>query len=336
MAQAAQALPRKSVFVHIPSTHYIAMAKAMKAMKVMKKKAALKAAMKVTKQKAAMKAMKVTKKKADMKAANKAMKVRKKKDMPPEKRRQELADKARASMNKGYKYARLRREALKALKAMKVAKKSANIALEKVMKKKATMKAMKKKATMKGMKAMKMKATMKATKVVKKKAGMNFKAMKVMKKKAMKVGKKKNTVMKAMKVMKKQAAVKATKAMKKKAATEPMKVIKKKVAMKAMKKFTHKKMASMELLSVMSKKDKFWKLANKLLDKLCDAEDGIDQLVNLGRDCQSTWATIQNCPQEVTASVKRMVTYVPNQMAELMRDMEARLNQLTWTALPEE
>ena len=72
------------------------------------------------------------------------------------------------------------------------------------------------------------------------------------------------------------------------------------------------------------------------LRKLCDAEDGIDQLVNLGRDCQSTWATIQNCPQEVTASVKRMVTYVPNQMAELMRDMEARLNQLTWTALPEE
>ena len=62
------------------------MAKAMKAMKVMKKKAAMKA-MKVMKKKAAMKAMKVMKKKAAMKAmkvmkkkaAMKAMKVMKKK-----------------------------------------------------------------------------------------------------------------------------------------------------------------------------------------------------------------------------------------------------------------
>ena len=151
-----------------------------------------------------------------------------------------------------------------------------------------------------------------------------MKAMKAMKKKAMKVGKKKKTVMKATKVMKNKAAM------------EPMKVIKKKVAMKsnkAMKKVI-KKMASMK--SVTSKRDKFCKLANKLLDKLFDAEHAINRLVNLGHDCQSTWASIQNCPQEVTASVKRMVTYVPNQMAELMRDMEARLNQLTWTALPEE
>ena len=162
-----------------------------------------------------------------------------------------------------------------------------------------------------------------------------MKAMKAMKKKAMKVGKKKKTVMKATKVMKKQAAVKATKAMKNKAAMEPMKVIKKKVAMKsnkAMKKVI-KKMASMK--SVTSKRDKFCKLANKLLDKLFDAEHAINRLVNLGHDCQSTWASIQNCPQEVTASVKRMVTVVPK-MAEVMRDMEARLNQLTWTALPEE
>ena len=142
----------------------------------------------------------------------------------------------------------------------------------------------------------------------------------IMKKKAMKVGKKKKTVMKPTKVMKKQAAVKATKAMKNKAAMEPMKVI--------------KKMASMK--SVTSKRDKFCKLANKLLDKLFDAEHAINRLVNLGHDCQSTWASIQNCPQEVTASVKRMVTVVPIGMAEVMRDMEARLNQLTWTALPEE
>ena len=151
-----------------------------------------------------------------------------------------------------------------------------------------------------------------------------MKAMKAMKKKAMKVGKKKKTVMKATKVMKNKAAM------------EPMKVIKKKVAMKsnkAMKKVI-KKMASMK--SVTSKRDKFCKLANKLLDKLFDAEHAINRLVNLGHDCQSTWASIQNCPQEVTASVKRMVTVVPIGMAEVMRDMEARLNQLTWTALPEE
>merc|ERR1719252_277405 len=58
--------------VHLLQTLHVAMAKAMKAMKVMKEKAAMKA-MKVMKKKAAMKAMKVMKKKAAMKAM-KAMK----------------------------------------------------------------------------------------------------------------------------------------------------------------------------------------------------------------------------------------------------------------------
>merc|ERR1711937_893739 len=67
-AQAVLALPRKPASVDPLQTSLVAMAKAMKAMKVMKKKAAMKA-MKEMKKKAAMKAMQVMKKKSVSKIA---------------------------------------------------------------------------------------------------------------------------------------------------------------------------------------------------------------------------------------------------------------------------